>query len=164
MGCAPNVPLQRLQAFIGLLQQCDVELEPSVEHLPSALQLRRLRAGQLDLGLLLDAGPAAGVEFEPLYRGEPFAVVVPIGHPVVERDARVRDFGGDVLLVVPRAAEPQLHSDMVALAASDGTRSVPSARLPGPIPATFSSRSRAATESRSRRVRCSVSSATSRRP
>src|SRR4051794_28159850 len=105
MGCAPDVPLQRLQAFLGLLYERVVDREADVEHLPSAEQVRRLRAGDLDLGLFHDTGDAKGFECERIYRGEPLAAAVPLGHRAAESDTvRLEDLAGDVLLVVPRGA------------------------------------------------------------
>src|SRR3954453_7023680 len=79
-----------------------VDREADVEHLPSAEQVRRLRAGDLDLGLFHDTGDAKGFECERIYRGEPLAAVVPLGHRAAESDTvRLEDLAGDVLLVVP---------------------------------------------------------------
>src|SRR5690242_17555156 len=121
IGCAPDVPLQRLQAFIGLLGERDGELREQVRHLPTALQLRHLRAGELDLGLLHDAGPHPGIETERLYRGEALTAVVSVAHRVAAAErARLEDLAGEVLLVVPRAVEPSVHDRVAALATTDG--------------------------------------------
>ena len=42
IGCAPDVPLRRLQTFLGLLYHC-VDFEVEVIHLPTGEQLRRGR-------------------------------------------------------------------------------------------------------------------------
>ena len=54
MGCAPDVPLQRLQGFLGLLYSRHGDVD--VTHLPSAVQLRELREGELDLGVVHGTG------------------------------------------------------------------------------------------------------------
>jgi hypothetical protein len=121
IGCAPDVPLQRLQAFIGLLAERGVDLRAQVRHLPTALQLRQLRVGDLDVGLLHDAGPSPGIEAERLYRGEALAAVVSVSHRVALAErARLEDLAGDALLVMPRTAEPSVHDRVAALAATDG--------------------------------------------
>lgn len=121
IGCAPDVPLQRLQAFIGLLAERGVDLRVQVRHLPTALQLRQLRVGDLDVGLLHDAGPSPGIEAERLYRGEALAAVVSVAHRVALAErARLEDLAGDALLVMPRTAEPSVHDRVAALAATDG--------------------------------------------
>jgi hypothetical protein len=121
MGCAPDVPLQRLQTFLGLLYERGADLEPEVVHLPSAEQVRQLRAGDLDLGLLHETGDAKGLECERIFRGEPLVAVVPLGHRAAGNDVvRLGDLAGDVLLVVRRSAEPGLHAGVIAAASSDG--------------------------------------------
>lgn len=122
LGCAPDVPLQRLQAFVGRLWEREVDLEVEVTYLPTAEQLQRLREGDLDLGIVHEPGSAPGVQAQRLYRGEALAAVVSLAHRVAARErARLDDLAGDVLLVVPRRVEPGLHDRVVALAASDGT-------------------------------------------
>lgn len=134
MGCAPDVPLQRLQAFLGLLYGRCPELEAEVTHLPSALQRERLRDGRLDLGLVHGRGVGPGLEAVPLYRGEALAAVVSLEHPVAARaTARIEDLAREVLLVVPRSSEPALHDRVAALAVTDGRpfRNVRDAPGPG---------------------------------
>lgn len=133
MGCAPDVPLQRLQAFLGLLYERDFEIEAEVTHLPTAEQLRRLRDGELDLGLVHEAGPADGVETERVYRGEELTAVVALGHRVTAcASVRIADLVSDVLLVVPRRDEPGLHDRIVAIAATDGSSFRGIREVPGP--------------------------------
>jgi hypothetical protein len=45
MGCAPDVPLQRLQPFLGLIYERGVKSEVGVVHLPSEEQVWRLHDG-----------------------------------------------------------------------------------------------------------------------
>jgi DNA-binding transcriptional LysR family regulator len=122
IACAQHVPLQRLQAFLGLLYQRRAELQVEVEHLASAQQVERLRDGAVDLGLFHDAGPSPGVRTARLYRGEPLAVVVSLAHRLATWDiVRLADLAGDVLLVAPRSAEPGVHDRAVALSVNDGS-------------------------------------------
>lgn len=121
MGCAPDVPLQRLQAFLGLIYGRGVESEARVVHLPSEEQVRRLRDGDLDLGLIHDTGDATGLERERIYRGEPIAAVVSLGHRAARSETiRLQDLAGDVLLVARRSAEPGLHERVITATGSDG--------------------------------------------
>lgn len=125
------MPLQRVQAFLGLLGELRTDLEVEVQHLPSALQLQRLREGHLDLGIVHGTGRDLEVEAEPMYRGEPLAAVVWLSHRVTAGEtARLEDFAGDVLLVVPRGAEPGFQSRVVALLDGAPFREVREA--PGP--------------------------------
>ena len=122
MGCAPDVPLQRLQAFLGPLYTRQPDVDVEVRHLPTAPQAQELRDGDLDLGLIHGAGVAPGIETEPLYRGQMLMAVVPLAHRLATlRSVRLGDLAGDVLLVVPSSAEPAVHDRVTALAAADGT-------------------------------------------
>src|SRR4051794_15823194 len=126
MGCAPDVPLQQLQAFLGPLYQRQPDLDVEVRHLPTAPQAQALRDGDLDLGLIHGAGVAPGIETEPLYRGQVLMAVVPLAHRVATlRSVRLGDLAGDVPLVVPSSAQPPGHDPGTAVAPAHG----------GPVPA-----------------------------
>jgi hypothetical protein len=133
IGCAPDMPLQRLQAFLGVLHAHRGALTPRVRFAPTALQLQQLRLGRLDLGMVHDPGEVPGARTEPLYRGEPLDVVVSLAHRVAARPAaRLADLAGDVLLVPPRRVEPGLHAQVSALAAGDGAAFLEVREPPGP--------------------------------
>jgi DNA-binding transcriptional LysR family regulator len=133
MACAPDVPLQRLQSFLGLLYERHPELEPEVVYLPTAEQLERLACGELDLGVGHEVGPAGGVEAQRLFAGEELAAVVSFAHPVTSREtARLEDLAGDLLIVPPQWSEPGPYDRAVALAMSDGARFRDILEAPGP--------------------------------
>jgi hypothetical protein len=117
------MPPQHVPAFLGALCERRVDLDVEIKHLSTGEQLNRLRDGDLDLGFLHDAtGPTLGVEVDRLRRGEALAAVLGPTHRLASREAaRLNGFAGDVLLAVPRHAEPGLHARVVALADSDGT-------------------------------------------
>jgi DNA-binding transcriptional LysR family regulator len=126
------VPLQRLQAFVGLLSQYRPELDAEVRHLPSGSQLEYMHAGELDLGLVHET-PSDGLATAPVYQGEPLAAVVSLGHSIAAREtARIADLAGDVLLLAMRDAEPGPHARLAQLAASDGMRFRAIREAPGP--------------------------------
>jgi len=133
MGCAPDVPLQRLQAFLGLIYERGVKGEAGVVHMPSEEQVWRLRDGDLDLGLFHDTGDGTGLKRERIYRGEPLVAVVSLGHRAAGRETvRLQDLAGDVLLVVRRSAEPGLHERVITAATSDGAPFRAIREAPGP--------------------------------
>ena len=133
MGCAPDVPLQRLQAFLGLIYERGVKSEAGVVHLPSEEQVSRLRGGGLDLGLFHDTGGGTGLERERVYRGEPLVVVVSLGHRAAQSESvRLQDLAGDVLLVAQRSAEPGLHDRVITVATGGGVRFRAIREAPGP--------------------------------
>ena len=133
LGCAPDLNLQRLQGFLGLLYTRHVELDVDVVHLPSGTQLARLHEGDLDLGLVHGTGPDDGIATEPVFRGEPIATVVSLAHRIgAGRTAQLADLAGDVLLVVPERAEPVIHSRVLDLAESSGVPFRDVREAPGP--------------------------------
>ena len=135
VGCAPDLPLQRLQGFLGLLSTRHVELDVDVVHLPSGTQIARLHEGDLDLGLVHETGWADGVPTERAYRGEAMATVVSLAHRITTRATpQLADLAGDVLLVVPDRAEPGVHARVVELAESSGARFHAIREAPGADP------------------------------
>jgi DNA-binding transcriptional LysR family regulator len=113
-GCVPDLALQRLQSLAGALYAFDPELELQVMRLRSAAQLERLRAGDLDLGIVYGSRIDPGIASEPLFRGEPLTAILPVGHPLAGRPVvGVEDLRGEVLLTFPRAADPALHDDLM---------------------------------------------------
>jgi LysR family hydrogen peroxide-inducible transcriptional activator len=62
--------------------------------------LERLRAGEIDMGILALPVPSDGLEAEPLY-DEPFALAVPAAHPLAGRErVRLDDLKGETLLLL----------------------------------------------------------------
>jgi hypothetical protein len=119
IGCAADVPPQRLQAFLGLLSVRCPELRPRVVHLTTGQQLQRMRDGDIDLGLLHDPGARPGIAAERVYRGEAPVAVVPVAHRFAGRDPmRIEDLAGDVLLLAHPLAEPGVHERVLGLVAA----------------------------------------------
>lgn len=113
-GCVPDLALQRLQSLAGALYAFDPDLELQVIRLRSATQLERLRGGDLDLGVVHGSRVASGIAVEPLFRGEPLTVILPIAHPLARRPfVGPGDLRGEVLLTFPRAADAALHDDLL---------------------------------------------------
>lgn len=123
LGCAPDMSLDRLQAFLGALYSSHPELHTEVVHLPSAEQLRRLELGALDLALVHDPGPQPLVEFEAACPGEPLVAYVSIAHPLAGREALGPDELRDELRVTfPRRAEPALSDRLTAVLEEAGVQ------------------------------------------
>ncbi len=62
--------------------------------------LERLRAGEIDMGILALPVPLDGLEAEPLY-DEPFTLAVPAGHRLADQErVRVEDLKGEALLLL----------------------------------------------------------------
>jgi hypothetical protein len=123
IGCVPDLRLGRLQSLIGLLYADDPALAIEVMHLRSAEQLGRLRAGELDLGVVHDAGDGRAIDAAPVFAGEELAALLPIGHRLAgEPVLSARDLDGQVLLVSPRAVDPGLHDRLLRAIEQDGHR------------------------------------------
>ena len=133
IGCAADVPLQRLQAFLGLLSERCAGVEPRIVHLATAQQLRRMRDGDLDLGLVHDPGEQPGITGERVYRGEPLAAVIPLAHRLAGRElVGIEDLTDDVLLLAPRLTEPGVHDRVLGLVAAEGAPFRAVREAPGP--------------------------------
>ena len=62
--------------------------------------LEKLRAGEIDMGILALPVPLDGLEAEPLY-DEPFTLAVPAGHRLADNErVRVEDLKGETLLLL----------------------------------------------------------------
>jgi LysR substrate binding domain len=121
IGCVPDLPLQRLQSFLGLLYLREHPLRARVTHLRSAEQLRRLRAGDLQLALIHDTGEEEEIETEPVFPGEPLAAFVPHGHRFTAgQEVGLEDLRREVLVLFPRRADPGLHDWLLATLEFDG--------------------------------------------
>jgi DNA-binding transcriptional LysR family regulator len=116
VGCAPQLPIQRLQAFLGALYTRVPEIEPRVTHLAPADQLERLASGELDLGLLHSAPDSDRLRSEPLFAGEPLAAYLPHDHSLGPDDEPVgpEDLREKQLVTYPRAASAGLHDRLLA--------------------------------------------------
>jgi hypothetical protein len=117
----PDVPLQRLQAFVGGLYAIGGVRSVEVLHLDGAEALRRVRAGTLTFALVHDPRAAAGIAAAPLFGGEPLVAVLALSHPLVSQPSltpeRVRR---EHLLRPPRSADPALHDRVGELLAEAG--------------------------------------------
>jgi DNA-binding transcriptional LysR family regulator len=107
IGCVPHLPVERLLSFLTLLQQHLPDEKPHVTHLPSQEQARQIRGGQLDLGILHGADGEPGLEFAPLFAGEPAAAFLPGDHRLAEREVLTPDdLRREPLVVFPQSASP----------------------------------------------------------
>jgi len=123
IGCTHYLPLQQLQAFLGLLYEREPRLHTDVMHVRTAEALALLHGGALDIAILHDALHASGLDVERIYPGEPLAAFVPIGHRL-ERYATLGPGQlADELVVWPAsAAAPALVDEMGARLTAHGYR------------------------------------------
>ncbi|HEV7884212.1 MAG TPA: LysR family substrate-binding domain-containing protein [Solirubrobacteraceae bacterium] len=122
-GCIPELALQRLQSLAGALYAFDPSLELQITRQRTARQLERLAAGDIDLAIVHGTRVGPGIELEPLFRGEPLTVILPVGHPLAGRPVMsAADLRGEILLTFPRAADPALHDELAEIVAGAGLR------------------------------------------
>jgi hypothetical protein len=112
-----------VQSLAGALYAFDPNLELQITRQRSARQLERLAAGELDLGVVHGSRIGPGIEAEPLFRGEPLTVILPVGHPLTRRPVTSAvDLRGEILLTFPRAADPALHDELADIVSGAGLR------------------------------------------
>lgn len=99
----------------------DVALEP--RELSTTRQIEALERGEIDLGFLREPGPPGpGLVFETLTE-EPFAVLLPPGHPLAERErVPLGALAGEAFVLFPRAVAPTLHDRIIAFCGAAGFR------------------------------------------
>jgi DNA-binding transcriptional LysR family regulator len=107
IGCVPDLPIERLLAFLAALEEQLPTSRQQVRHLTGQEQVRQLRSGELDVAVLHGAGALPGVESEPLFAGEPVAAFLGRGHHLAGRSTlRPSDLEIETLVVIPRTANP----------------------------------------------------------
>jgi DNA-binding transcriptional LysR family regulator len=105
IGATPNLPsLVALHGLVSALDEAGLVSNPEVTRLQSLEQVRRLRNGELELGVFPYGEDHAGLEMEPIFPGEPLAAFVAKDHPASSRDALgPADLRGETVFVYQRA-------------------------------------------------------------
>lgn len=110
IGSTPLVPIEPLWRLLAALERHDPLLRAEVTHLLGYEQMKRLQAGDLDLGIF----PRTTTDFsrlgsEPMLHGEPLAVFLGLDHPLsVKSTLGPAELAGETLVTFPRAADPGL--------------------------------------------------------
>jgi DNA-binding transcriptional LysR family regulator len=118
----PHLPIELLLSFLDALNDRNLAYRPHVTHLPSLEQVRRLRAGELELGVFHDPGETEGLEQEPLFPGELLAAFLAEGHPLAERSILGPEDFRDEVLIVSHEVNPALHDRWLGLIEQAGYR------------------------------------------
>ena len=123
IGCVPELPMARLQHFLGALREHIGDYEAEITHLPTLDQVRRLQRGELDLGIFHHAGEPYDIETEPLFAGEPLAALLPTSHRLSAKPALgPTDLEEEVLATFPREVNPRLHDGLLSMIRDAGYR------------------------------------------
>jgi DNA-binding transcriptional LysR family regulator len=123
VGCLDLVPIEPLERFVNAVRRQEPGLQVKVTHLPSREQIRRLREGALDLGVLIDAADHQDIETRPVFAGESLEALLPPNHRLARRRVlRPMDLDDEVLVTGPRAPNPALYDRFMALLQDGGYR------------------------------------------
>jgi LysR family hydrogen peroxide-inducible transcriptional activator len=100
LALIPTVGPYLLPHVVGPLRKAVPRLKLMLYEYQTAPLLEKLRAGEIDMGILALPVPADGLESEPLYE-EPFMLAVPAGHRLAEQErVKVDDLKGETLLLL----------------------------------------------------------------
>jgi DNA-binding transcriptional LysR family regulator len=123
IGCVSFLPTARLQRFLAALKERDASFRAEVSRLWELEQVERLRAGGLDLGVLMYTEDYPELEWEPLYPGEQIWAFLPHGHDLAGKAALTpEDLASKTMLTFPRAVNPVLFDRYMRLFAEAGYR------------------------------------------
>lgn len=116
IGTIPHLSLERLQAFLRELSAREPRVRAHVTHLYSGDLTRRLRRGELDLGIFHDVGPISELEMEPLFAGEALGAFLPTTHSLAAKPALgPEDLRDEVLVTYPRHDDPALYDRLLSI-------------------------------------------------
>ena len=123
IGCVFHLAPDLLHRFLGGLAAAGQDITTQVTHIASLEQVRRLRAGELDVAIFLEVGDQPDIAFEPIFPGEPLAAFLAVSHPLARRTVIApADVAGETLILFPRAVNPALHDWTRALIEGAGFR------------------------------------------
>lgn len=135
VGSVAHLPVDRLLAFVGELRRREPGLAVQVVHLAAVEQIRRLRDGELAVGIFEAPGKAGDLEVRPLFPGEPVAAYLPPRHPLAERQLLTPDdLVDEPIVAFPRSSNPGLHDRLLESLAAAGYRLGTVREAAGPSP------------------------------
>jgi DNA-binding transcriptional LysR family regulator len=121
IGCTPDLPVERLLAFLGELRHREPEHSLEIVHLSALEQVRRLHDAELDLGIIPLADAYEGLEVEPLFPGEALVAFLAPEHPLAAANVVTPDdLHSETLVVAPRSTNPALHERLMSQLAAAG--------------------------------------------
>jgi DNA-binding transcriptional LysR family regulator len=115
IGFVPYRTVATLEPFLAALHERHPSVTTRISHMHSYEQLARLRARELDVGILVMPGDEPGLESEPLLDGDPLIAFVPVDGPLAFKErltpADLRDHD---LILFPRELAAGLHDWLLA--------------------------------------------------
>ena len=123
IGSLPAVPLDRVQRFLVALRAREPSLRTEVTHLGSLEQVKRLRTGELDLGIFPLGVSYQQIRTVPMFPGEPVVALLRADHPLAAKDVLTqRDLSDEVLVVFSHTINSALHDWWLATIDRGGYR------------------------------------------
>jgi DNA-binding transcriptional LysR family regulator len=115
IGFVPYRTVAALERFLAALHARHPSVTTRISHMHSYEQLAKLRARELDIGILVMPGEEAGLESEPLLDGDPFVAFVPIDGPLALKERLTpADLRDQDLVLFPRELTPTIHDWLLA--------------------------------------------------
>ncbi|MCM2310371.1 MAG: LysR substrate-binding domain-containing protein [Steroidobacteraceae bacterium] len=100
LALIPTVGPYLLPHVVGPLRKAVPRLKLMLYEYQTAPLLEKLRAGEIDLGIIALPMPTEGLETEAVY-DEPFTLAVPANHPLADRDkVKLDDLKDETLLLL----------------------------------------------------------------
>lgn len=123
VGSVSYVPTRRLQKFLSALKERNGSMQTQVTHHLTLEQIERLRSGELDLAVFAHFENYEGIEWEPLFAGEPLVVFLAEDHRLAsKRVITPNDLVGETLVTYPRKTNPAVFVRFIALMEDAGYR------------------------------------------
>jgi DNA-binding transcriptional LysR family regulator len=108
VGCVAYVQIEPLRAFVEAVEKHELVERVDVARVAAVDQIRRLREGSLDLGILPHTIGQAGLETEPLLPEEPLVAFMAPDHPLAAKDAVTPEDLRQEPVLVFQSANPAL--------------------------------------------------------
>lgn len=115
IGFVPYRTVATLERFLAALHERHPSATTRISHLHSYEQLARLRARELDIGILVMPVDEPGLESEPLLEGDPVLAFVPVEGPLAGKERLTPDdLRDEDLVLFPRDVAPALYDWLLA--------------------------------------------------
>ncbi|MEE2040636.1 LysR substrate-binding domain-containing protein [Nocardiopsis sp. CT-R113] len=121
-GIPPDTMPVTLRTLVAELSANAPDVLVDLHELTTDEQLRALREGDLDVGVVRHPSDTTGLESGPVAH-RPLGVLLPAEHPLsAGGPVRLRDLNGMPLVVFPRAMAPMLYDQVMSACSSEGFR------------------------------------------
>lgn len=114
IGFVSSAPFNALPGILRRYREAHPHIGLELREMGTAVQLKALQAGEIDLGLLRLPAQARGVQVELLLR-EPLVAVLPDSHPLAgSQRVRIQDLRDDPFVLFPRRLGPGLYDRILS--------------------------------------------------